>query len=229
MKKYILFILLSVCLWSCSEDEIKPYHGGQYLYFSHLMNSNEKAVSVSFNNYLFKDELIVKIRISLVGDPVKEATPYKVIVVDTATTAKSKNYQLPELSYFKPGLASDTLEVKLIKTDDLKEDVKLCLQIVPNEYFDGTVKQYEQIRIIFNNVISKPVWWTSDVVKFYLGKYSRTKYEALIEYTGVSDFGSLNSGAKRQCALKLKDAIEKYNLMDKDDNGDEFPMEVPIY
>ena len=92
MKKYILFILVSLCLWACSEDEIKPYHGGQYLYFSHLMNSTEKAISVSFNNYPLDDEHIVKIGVSLVGDPVKEATAYKVIVVDTATTAKSKNY-----------------------------------------------------------------------------------------------------------------------------------------
>ena len=229
MKKYILFILVSLCLWACSEDEIKPYHGGQYLYFSHLMNSTEKAISVSFNNYSLDDEHIVKIGVSLVGDPVKEATAYKVIVVDTATTAKSKNYELPENTYFKAGVASDTLEVKLLKTDDLKEDVKLCLQIVPNENFDGTLKQYEQIRIIFNNVISKPVWWTSDVTKFYLGSYSRTKYEALIKYTGVSDFGSLNSGEKRQCALKLKDAIETYHLMDKDEEGNEFPMELPIY
>ena len=36
MKKNILFALISLCFWGCSEDEIKPYHGGQYLYFSQL-------------------------------------------------------------------------------------------------------------------------------------------------------------------------------------------------
>ena len=39
MKKNILFALISLCLWACSEDEIKPYQGEQYLYFSQLINT----------------------------------------------------------------------------------------------------------------------------------------------------------------------------------------------
>ena len=34
MKKNILLALISLCFWGCSEDEIKPYIGEQYLYFS---------------------------------------------------------------------------------------------------------------------------------------------------------------------------------------------------
>ena len=36
MKKNILLALISLCFWGCSEDEIKPYIGEQYLYFSQL-------------------------------------------------------------------------------------------------------------------------------------------------------------------------------------------------
>lgn len=226
MKPYILFAFISLLLFSCAEDEIKPYHGGQYLYFSQLMNEKDvDSILVSFNNYPGNEELTVKLGLGLVGDPVREATPYKVIVVDTATTALAKNYYLPENPLFKAGVASDTLEVKLIRTDDLAENVKLCLQIVPNDYFVGSLKQYERIRIVFNNVISKPLWWTNTITKLYLGDYSREKYEALAKYTGITDFGKLNSGEKRQCALKLKDAIEKYDLKEEDGS----PMVVPIY
>lgn len=225
MKPYILFVFISLLLFSCAEDEIKPYHGGKYLYFSDLVKMKDvDSVLVSFNNYPGSDELIVKIGLGLVGDPMREATPYKVIVVDTATTALAKNYQFPEM-LFKVGVPSDTLELKLIKTDDLTENVKLCLQIVPNNYFVGSLKQYERIRIVFNNVTSKPLWWTNIITKVYLGGYSREKYEALVKYTGVTDFGVLNSGEKRQCALKFKDAIERYDLREK--NGDK--MTVPIY
>lgn len=228
MKLYIALAFLPLLLFSCKEDEIKPYHGDQYLYFSQLMNEKDQTVDsllVSFNNYPTQDELIVKIGLGLVGSPFSEPTPYKILIVDSLTTAQAKNYQLPDPPLFKAGVATDSLEVKLIKTDDLSENVKLCLQIVPNEYFAGSMKQYERIRIVFNNVISKPLWWTNTVTKIYLGAYSRAKYEALVIYTGITDFGKLNSGEKRQCALKLKDAIEKYDL--KEENGK--PMTVPIY
>lgn len=229
MKKYIQFFLLPLLVWSCQEDVIKPYQGGRYVYFSQLMNSTDSVMEVSFNNYPLSNELTVKIGLGLVGDTLAQNTPYKVIVVDSATTANPVNYRLPKKTLFKAGSATDTLQVTLIKTDDLKENVTLCLQLVQNENFVGSVKQYQQIKIVFNNMISKPLWWNSDVVKFYLGTYSRTKYEALIKYTGISDFGSLNAGEKRQCALKLKAAIEQYNLKDKDDEGNEIPMEVTIY
>lgn len=225
MKHYILFALVSLLLFSCAEDEIKPYHGGQYIYFSQLMDSKEEVISASFNNYPGKDEITVKIGLGLVGDPVKNPAPYKVIVVDTATTANIKNYALPENPTFKVNSATDTLELKLTRTDDLVEDVKLCLQLVPNDYFQGSLKQYERIKIVFNNIISQPLWWTKEVTTVYLGNYSREKYEALATYTGITDFGKLNSGEKRQCALKLKDAIQKYDLKEKDGK----PMTVPIY
>ena len=57
MKKNILFALISLCLWACSEDEIKPYQGEQYLYFSQLINTTNDYdkengyMEVSFNNY----------------------------------------------------------------------------------------------------------------------------------------------------------------------------------
>lgn len=33
-EKNILLALISLCFWGCSEDEIKPYIGEQYLYLA---------------------------------------------------------------------------------------------------------------------------------------------------------------------------------------------------
>lgn len=151
MKKYILFALISLCLWSCSEDEIKSYQGDQYLYFSQLMNTtndNDKKngyMEVSFNNYPTSEEVTLRIGMSLIGKPFNEDAPYSVVAVeeidkdDPTPNAASKNFRLPEYPKFGAGLTSDTLEVTLVKTDDLKENVKLCLKLVPNEYFQGTL------------------------------------------------------------------------------------------
>lgn len=227
MKQYTLLLLVALCLLSCSEDKIEAYHGGQYLYFSELMDSSDEAIEVSFYNYPLDDELTVEIALGLVGDPVKIATPYKISVVSEKTTALPENYKLPENPEFKPGVAEDKLPLKLIKTDKLTKDVTLMLKIEPNEYFTGTIAEYDTIKVVFNNIESQPLWWDKDVTKIYLGAYSREKYVALMRYGGedAANFGKLNSGQRRQCALRLKEAIDKYEL--KEANGK--AMTVPIY
>lgn len=235
MKKYILLVLVSLCFWGCSEDEIKPYHGGQYLYFSQLKEGGDDYFEVSFNNYPTSDEVIVKIGLGLIGKPFSEDTPYKVGIVtedeseDEIKNAAQKNYRLPDNPVFRAGLSNDTLEIVLLKTDDLKENVKLCLKLLPNEYFEGSIPEYQQIKILFNNIISKPLWWTTDVTRLYLGTYSRKKYEDFVRCTNISNFRSLNTAEKRQYALIFKYYIAENNIMDKNDTtGEEFPMTVPI-
>ena len=212
MKKYILFALISLCFWGCSEDEIKPYHGGQYLYFSQLKEFGDEDFEVSFNNYPTSNAIIVKIGLGLIGKPFSIDTPYKVsVVAEDESEDKIKNAD------------------QLLKTEDLKENVKLCLKLLPNEYFEGSIPEYEQIKIIFNNIISKPLWWTNDVTKLYLGTYSRKKYEEFVKCTNISDFGKLSTAEKRQYALTFKYYIAVNNVMDKNDTtGEEFPMAVPI-
>lgn len=227
MKPYILLSLLGLCLFSCSEDKIKPYWGEQYLYFSQLKDTEEKSVNVSFNNYPLDNELNVKIALRLIGDPFSNPVPYKIGIVAEKTTALPENYVLPEAPHFKANSATDELEVKLIKTENLTEDVSLLLKIEPNDYFSGSIQHYDTIRIVFNNVESLPLWWDKEVTNVYLGTYSRAKYKALVQYGGEEavDFGNLNASQKRRCALRLKDAIALYGL--KEENGK--AMTVPIY
>lgn len=227
MKLYILLSLLTLCFFSCAEDEIQTYHGKQYLYFSDLVDSEEESINISFNNYPLDDELTVKVTLRLVGDPFAVSTPYKVSVVAEKTSALKENYELPVTPVFQPNVAEDIFELKLKKTESLKEDVTLLLKIEPNEYISGSINQYETIKIVFNNVESKPLWWDYDTEKVYLGIYSRIKYESLVLYGGdeALNFGELNSAQKRKCALRLKNAIVEHDL--REENGNK--MTVPIY
>lgn len=228
MKQYILLSLFALLFFSCAEDKIEAYSGKQYLYFSELMEAeeNKEAVEVSFNNYPLDDELSVELSLGLVGDPFAVPTPYKVSVVADKTTALAENYELSANPMFKPNVAEDVFLLKLIKTQHLKEDVTLMLKIEPNEYIAGSVKQYETIKIVFNAVESKPLWWNKTVERNYLGTYSLEKYKALVQYGGeeAADFGNLNTAQKRLCALRLKQAIVDYDLREKDGK----PMTVPV-
>lgn len=229
MKPYILLLFFACCLFSCSEDKIESYYGGQYLYFSQLKDAqeDEDAIRVSFNNYPLDNELTVKIGWGLVGDPFAMDAPYKIGVVKEKTTALPENYSIPQNPVFKANSAMDNLELKLIKTENLTEDVSLLLKIEANDYFAGSIQHFDTIRVVFNAVESQPLWWDKDVKNVYLGTYSRAKYRALVQYggEGAADFGNMNASQKRQCALRLKDAIALYGL--KEDNGK--AMTVPIY
>ena len=184
MRKYILLALLPLCLWACSEDEIKPYHGEQYLYFNHLKDGEEEEISVSFNNYPTSDEVVVKIGLALIGKPFEKDAPYKLVVVNE--------------------------EVKEGET--------------PN-----SMPGFDQISIVFNNVLSKPMWWNSEVTKLFLGTYSRKKYVEFVTFSGISNFGALSTAEKRQASLEFKYYVAENNIMDKDDKtGQEFPMEIPV-
>lgn len=235
MKKYILLALLPLCLCACSEDGIKPYNGGQYLYFNQFKDNEEEVINVSFNNYPANDEVVVKIGLALIGKPFEKDTPYKLVVVNEEVkdgetpNALPENYRLPESPVFKAGVSEDVLEVTLVKTDNLKEDVRLCLRLESNEYFTGSMPRFDQIEIVFNNVVSKPLWWNNEVTKLFLGTYSRKKYVEFAAFSGVSDFGALSTAEKRQVSLDFKYYVAANNIMDKNDKtGEEFPMEIPV-
>lgn len=229
MKPYILLpFLAAVCLASCAEDKIDVYSGDQYIYFTDLQgNPEENAVRVSFNNYPLDDELTIKLGLALVGDPMDMDRPYKLSVVEDKSTALAENYELPQTPKFKANAVKDELALKLIKTDRLTEDVSVLLKIESNDYFSGSIQHFDTIRVVFNNIEDKPLWWDDDVKNVYLGAYSRAKYRALVQYGGeeAAKFGELDSSQKRRCALRLKDAIAQYGL--KEDNGK--AMTVPIY
>lgn len=235
IRKYMLLAFLPLCLWACTEDEIQSYHGEQYLRFQPLEDSEQENIAVSFNNYPTNDEIVVKIGLELIGIPFEKDTPYKVTVVNDEVkegdipNALPENYRLPESPVFKAGMTEDVLEVVLVKTDNLKEDVKLRLQLESNEHFAGSMPLFDQMEIVFNNVISPPLWWKGDVIKLFLGTYSRKKYVDFVTFSGISDFGALSTAEKRQAALEFKYYVAANNIMDKDDKtGEEFPMVIPV-
>ena len=81
----------------------------------------------------------------------------------------------------------------------------ICGGIAYYQYYQDAHagQEYEKIKIVFNNVVSKPEWWTTQVTRVYLGTYSRKKYEEFVKCTGVTNFGALNTAEKRAYSLTV--------------------------
>ena len=92
----------------------------------------------------------------------------------------------------------------------------ICGGIAYYQYYQDAHagQEYEKIKIVFNNVVSKPEWRTTQVTRVYLGTYSRKKYEEFVKCTGVTTFGALNTAEKRAYSLTFKRYIAQNNVMD---------------
>ena len=85
---------------------------------------------------------------------------------------------------------------------------------------------YRDVKIRFNDKIVKPLWWTDDVVKGYLGEYSFEKFETIVlANEGFTTFDGLSGTEKRKIALNTKDYIALHGITEKDGS----PMYIPIY
>lgn len=74
------------------------------------------------------------------------------------------------------------------------------------------------MEIVVGDILMKPEWWDEAVEKSYLGTYSKTKYEAFMEETGIYDFGALEPSEKRHYAIVFKRALEKNPRIDEDNS-----------
>lgn len=223
MKRYILLGIWPILFFSCQEKDIAGYSGDRYLYFTPF-EEGQDSLLVSFFNYPGKDRVEAKFEINLVGEVTKADLPYRVAAVDSVTTAPAANYKLPE-TVFRKGRVSDTLVVTLIKTDGLKENVTIGLQIEPNAHFVQGVAGMRRLKIVLNNIPSQPLWWKGDIIKVYLGKYSAKKYQEFVLCTGVNDLTNVSAGWKREYALQFKAYIAQNGITEEDGS----PMVVPIY
>ena len=84
----------------------------------------------------------------------------------------------------------------------------LCLE----ETEDFALGQADRLVAIINvsNIIFKPDWWNSTVVRTWLGEYSDMKYELFIKINdGKVNVNVNDANEIRTCTLKLKNYLKQ--------------------
>ena len=231
MKKYILLFAFFAALIGCETNETPIYEGeARYLYFPN--DEGRDSAVISFTHYL-TNELDVPFEIALIGKPSHDSLEYKLVVVDSLTTALPVDYELPNTLKFAPNQDKDTIYIHIKKArPELSErSFKVTLRITANENFSPGIYNKQDIKVIFSNLKSQPLWWKDDVELILLGEYSDAKYDHFVIATQVSDLSDMSFSEIRILALKFKEYLIKNNIMEKDKDGNEFPMVdgVPAY
>ena len=212
MKKYLFYLLFISFFFfnviGCSEDNIMLYNNKDYILFTRYI---QDSVSFSFLSYPNTDEAECKLEVKLIGKPSDKEREYKISVMKDYTDAPETSYILPQKFIMKAGQVVDSFTIVLKKTAELSSVARrltLCLE----ESEDFALGQTERLVNIINisNIIFKPEWWNTTIVRTWLGEYSDEKYELFIKVNnGKVDVDINDTNEIRTCTLKLKNYLKQ--------------------
>lgn len=211
----------------CGEAGIDTYTSKDKIWFTQKNEANEPVNELvrSFSHYPGAETLEVAFQVNLIGSVADYDRTYAVVVVDSLTTALPAEYEI-QPPVLHAGAVRDELRVTLRKSERLlAEEVQLTLHVVPNETFDPGYSDKLQVSVRYNNITTRPDWWTDDVALCYFGDYSKEKFEAFYAYSGRNDIEGLQPSELRKLLLGFKEYIRENNITEAD--GSE--MIIPVY
>lgn len=218
MKRIVLYIFLILAgLWACNMDDVEVYTSQRYLFFPDSSKGLD-SVKFSFSHYPGDNIHEVEFYVALTGIPSIEDLVYRVEVVDSLTTALPEDYETPENLLFAAGKTIDMMKIRCKNTRKELEnkEVVLTLRIVANENFQPGLTGKQTVKIIFNNIKSQPLWWSGELEKYILGKYSDKKFEHLVLATKVNDWSGLSLSEARDLTMKFKVYLIENDIMEED-------------
>lgn len=231
-------VLVFVATQGCTIQEVPVFSGDEkYVYFKRYITNDEgnsvrvDTAMMSFSHYMGIDEYTQEFYLGLVGHLTDNDLEYNVVVVKDKTTAEPGQYSLPEKLIFRKGQFEDILPITVYKDKIADGDERvLRLRLVESNdlkvAYSNPADSYTDIQFRFNNRISKPLWWNSDVRDIFFGDYSFKKYQTIIAANpGFNTVEGMNSAEIRRIALNTKEYIREHNITE--DDGSE--MRFPIY
>ena len=218
MKNFLyIAILLAAGLTACDQDIDYPYQGKDRIHFKHYTLDNnrvrtyytEKTYSMGFLDDEIKQETI-KIPVELLGKVSDVDRTYQVAIISKSTNAvEGVHYEPFSMTQtLEAGAISDTLRI-VVNRDELSTsfrnpvDIYLDLEIIPTDDFDIGLVGGASMKIVLNNYLSEPLWWTAPGVWFgALDYYHPLKWKILISFNekfanyDKSPFGSNDADGK---------------------------------
>lgn len=231
-----LLFATAVMIGSCSKSEVGTFRSQDRIWFTQKVSINYELVDVNDLNRTFAlypgmTSIEVPFQVNLMGDPADYDREFKVVTVDSLTTAVATEYEIKS-SVLRANQTVDTLWVTLHKSARLdNEEVKLTLYMAENENFAPGYSDKLLVKVTFSNKTAKPDWWTDDMTQVYLGDYSEEKFVALFTFMttecGIEDLNEMTDmapSALRKLLLRFRDYIADNNLTEADGS----PIEIPI-
>lgn len=178
MRYLYITIIAALIFCSCSDKDLLYDSNDTLISF---VSSDSIDYSFSFEPVDYTEHEI-KIPIEIVGVSVPYDRNYNVEIDDEASTALESEYEIMNEDFvIRANTLSDTLIVKLIKTDRInKETIKVKFDLLSSSDFGVPPIEKTSKIVSFTNKLNKPFWWDAWAVVF--GDFSQIKYKLWINY-----------------------------------------------
>lgn len=249
-NRYILLVGFLVLLFtSCDEREIQIFNDRNELFFekyfvNEMAPGTESADSTFASFFFYPDgtkDIEAEIVVLLSGKELEQDQHFQLKVIEEETTVNADEYTLDDFYIFHANTIDeestdirDVIKIKFHRSDrveELQNGVRLVLELVPNDFF--SLGQVERIRtkIILTTAAAQPQWWTSEVEKSLLGKYSDKKYRYFLNEIDKKaemseDLIKNHPDQAIKLAIEFKEWLAKQNPAITEDDGS--LMEVMI-
>ncbi|TKC63988.1 DUF4843 domain-containing protein [Pedobacter hiemivivus] len=193
---YIAAFALALCLFaSCKKESLLTYDVSDNIYFNYkasglIADSLEASFAIRPAS---ATDSVLKLPLAITGTASDHDRTYKVIVIDSNTTAVAgKHYVLPASFTIRAGRVLDSLPVKLLRSADLQtKAVYLKLALQPGGDFTTDMKTlYSSIAGTVNALAFKVkisdmfIVWSSSF-NTYFGVFSIKKIKLINQVTGM--------------------------------------------
>lgn len=240
---YALFITLGLFsalqMTSCKVDDIPTYSATKgALWFEKTRYDSIEwvyytidTIEISATFFPGIENYTHQFKVNLVGNILTSSLEYKLALIDSLTDIEALKYiQLEKNPTFKAGVVSDSVDV-IFDFSKIPEGFRgrVTYELAESDFFHSGIQGYNKLVLWVNNIATVPLWWDDVIIDVYLGEYSETKFAEFVAYTGVTSLEKMDASERREVCLEFKKHITKNNIMDIDEDGNEFPMEIPIY
>ncbi|WP_418991080.1 DUF4843 domain-containing protein [Alistipes sp.] len=235
-RSSVVLFAAAVLIGGCNKSEVETFESQNRIWFTQKISIKNEWIYLneqehSFALYPGKNSIKVPFQVNLMGDLADYDREFKVVAVDSLTTAVDSEYEVSS-SVLRADQTIDTLWVRLIKSARLdNEEVKLTLYMAENENFAPGYSNSLQVTVSFSNKPVQPEWWTDEMSQIFLGPYSEKKFVALFTFAtteygmeDLNDISEMAPSALRKLLLRFKDYIAKHDLTEADGS----PIEIPI-
>jgi len=195
--RYIAIFASALCVFaSCKKSSLLTYDIPDSIYFNYKASNGLIADSTEATfatKSISTTDSTLKIPITATGTAADHDRTYKIIVVDSNTTAiAGKHFILPVTFTFRAGRIIDSLPLKLLRTVDLQSKaVKLKLALQPGGDFKTDIKSVNTITAGTINALTFKVnisdmftAWSSSFTAYY-GTFSIKKVRLINQIAGM--------------------------------------------
>lgn len=190
MKNWTLFILIIIVagVSSCGENPDFVYHSQDNIYLDYE-DTTARIISYSFAYTPEKVEDTIFVPVKISGKIETYDRSFKLLVLDTATTAEPVLHYEPFKDAYTIPADSGAVQVPVViynKDPELADKtVSLAFALEATNDFQIDFPHLNYAKISFSNRLEEPTWWMFWMGQ--LGLYSRVKHQLFLISTGTND------------------------------------------